>query len=420
MDHSELSNGQPPPPGDENLARRRWLTRGVGSVGLASFFSDSGHEMTTSVLPSFLIVTLRSSAGVLGLVEGISDALTGIAKLVAGPLANDEHRRLRMASGGYLVTAAATGAIGAAMAVWQAGLLRAAAWLARGVRSPARDAMLASLAPPQAYGRAFGFERAGDNLGAVAGPLLAAGLVAWLGIRPTLYLAVVPGVFAALAIVTAAREARKHHDSVPRRLQLELGGLREAGLLRPLLPIAAFELGNMATTLLILRATTVLHTSGRSLAAATTLAILIYAGHNLFAAVIAYAGGHWIDRSGPRVAFTAGASLYVAAYALFALPATGWPVLLLAFLLAGSGIGLAETAQSALVAGLLPDRLRGSGFGLLGGIQSLGDFASSAAVGALWSAVSPAAGFIYAAGWMIVATAGSGLWLSLRNRRPEP
>ena len=116
-----------------------------------------------------------------------------------------------MASGGYLVTAAATGAIGLAVTVWQAGLLRAAAWLARGVRSPARDAMLASLAPPTAYGRAFGLERAGDNLGAVVGPLLAAGLVASLGIRPTLYLAAVPGLFAALAIIMAARR----HASEP-------------------------------------------------------------------------------------------------------------------------------------------------------------------------------------------------------------
>ena len=78
-------------------------------------------------------------------------------------------------------------------------------------------------------------------------------------------------------------------------------------------------------------------------------------------------------------------------------------MLLIAFLLAGTGIGLAETAESSLVARLLPDRLRGSGFGLLGGVQSLGDFASSAAVGLLWSAVSPVAGFVYAAAWMAVA-----------------
>jgi MFS family permease len=188
------------------------LTRGAGSVGLASFFSDFGHEITTSILPSFVTVTLRSSAAALGVIEGVSDALTGLAKVFAGPLANDERRRLRMASGGYLVTAAATGAVGLAATVWQAGLLRATAWLARGVRSPARDAMLASLAPREAYGRAFGLERAGDNMGAVAGPLLAAGLVAWLGIRPALYLAAIPGVLAAAAITAAASEARKRHD----------------------------------------------------------------------------------------------------------------------------------------------------------------------------------------------------------------
>jgi MFS family permease len=410
-------------PGAQNLQveeseRRPWLTRGVGSVGLASFFSDSGHEIATSILPTFVTVTLRSSAGALGVIEGVSDALTGVAKLVGGPLANDESRRLRMASGGYLVTAAATGALGLAATVWQAGIARAAAWLARGVRSPARDAMLASLAPPEAYGRAYGLERAGDNLGAVVGPLLAAGLVTWLGIRHTLYLSAVPGVFAAVAITVAAAEARRRRagSAVRRRAGLELRGLRAAGVVRPLLPIAAFELGNVATSLLILRATTLLHHGGRSAAAATSLAVLIYAGHNLFGAFVAYGGGHWLDRAGPRVVFASGAAGYVAAYVLFALPFHSWPVLVGGLLLAGSGIGFAETAESALVARLLPDRLRGSGFGLLGGVQSLGDFASSAVVGLLWTVVSPTVGFAYAAGWMLVSLLGTGAIEAGRSR----
>lgn len=394
----------------EPAERRHWLTRGIGSIGLASFFSDSGHEIATSILPTFVTVTLRSTAGALGVIEGISDALTGVAKLIGGPLANDESRRLRMASGGYLVTAAATGAIGLAATVWQAGLARAGAWLARGIRSPARDAMLAQLAPPEAYGRAYGLERAGDNMGAVAGPLLAAGLVAWLGVRHTLYLSAVPGIFAAVAITVAAAEARRQRSASPqprRRVRLELGGLREAGLLRPLIPIAAFELGNIATSLLILRATTLLHHGGRSIAAATSLAVLIYAGHNLFGSFVAYGGGHWLDRSGPRVVFASGAFVYVGAYGLFALPFHSWPILVAAFLLAGSGIGFAETAESALVARLLPDHLRGSGFGLLGGVQSFGDFASSAVVGLLWTAVSPTVGFAYAGGWMAVSLLAS-------------
>lgn len=395
--------------------KQRWLTRGVGAVGAASFFSDSGHEIATSLLPTFVTVTLRSTAGALGVIEGISDALTGVAKLVAGPMANDQSRRLRMASSGYLATAAATGAIGLAGTVWQAGVARAAAWLARGIRTPARDAMLASLAPRDAYGRAYGLERAGDNLGAVVGPLLAAGLVRWIGVRHTIYLSAVPGVFAAIAITVAAREARRlPMAGVRARARFELAALRRAGLARPLIPIAAFELGNVATTLLILRATTLLHHGGRSATAATSIAVLVYAGHNLFGSGVALAGGHWLDRAGPRVVFASGAVLYIAAYALFALPFHAWPVLIGAFLLAGAGIGLAETAESTLVARAVPDHLHGSGFGLLGGVQSFGDFASSAAVGLLWTAISPTVGFSYAAGWMAVSALSSAFALSPR------
>lgn len=79
---------------NEESSPEHWLTRGVAGVGLASFCSDSGHEMATSLLPTFITVTLRSTAGALGVIEGISDALTGVAKLFAGPLANDQTRRL--------------------------------------------------------------------------------------------------------------------------------------------------------------------------------------------------------------------------------------------------------------------------------------------------------------------------------------
>jgi hypothetical protein len=164
----------------------------VASVGAASFFSDAGHEIATAVLPGFLTGVLRGSAGTLGLIEGISDALLGVAKLAGGALANEPTRRVRIARGGYLATAVFTAAIGLATTVWQAGILRAAAWVARGARSPARDALLAGLAPRDAYGRSFGVERAGDNLGAVVGPLLASMLVATIGIRASFGFALVP------------------------------------------------------------------------------------------------------------------------------------------------------------------------------------------------------------------------------------
>lgn len=387
----------------QNAKKKRWLTAGISSIGLASFFSDSSHEIVTSLLPNFITSTLHASAGVLGLIEGAADALTGIMKLVGGPLANDASKRGKLASGGYVGTAIATAAIGFSATVWQAGVLRAFAWLSRGLRSPARDAMLASLADKENYGKAYGVERAGDNLGAVAGPLLASVLVGWVGVRHAMYFSIIPGLLAAVAITIAAKEARKLAVPIKRKVKVEFSALKEAGLLKPLIPVAFFELGNIATTLLILRATQLLHADGRSLTAAASLAILIYAAHNAFGSLAALVSGHWIDKAGPRVVFAAGAFLYVLAYLSFAASFHSWAWLLGAFILAGTAIGLSETAESSLVARMLPDHLRGSGFGLLGGIQSFGDFASTAVAGLLYTIISPSAGFVYAAAWMVLS-----------------
>lgn len=402
----EPGASQPPP-------REGWLTAGVASVGAASFFSDSGHEIATALLPSLVTSILRASAGALGLIEGLSDALMGVMKLVGGPLADDAGRRRRLATGGYIGTALATGALGLVTAAWQAGVLRALAWMARGIRSPARDALLSSLAPPRAYGRAFGVERAGDNLGAVVGPLTAAGLVRWIGIRPTIWCAAIPGVLAALAISVAAVKAGDLPRALRQRGPIRLRQLRTAGLFRPMLPIVCFECGNTAVTLLILRATQLLHSNSRSLVAATSVAILIYAGHNLAAAATAFAGGHWIDRSNPKVVFATGAALYILAYGGFAFGPRSWQLLLVAFALAGGGIGLGETSESALVAAMAPDHLRGSAFGLLGGVQAAGDVLSSVAVGLLYVSTSPEVAFAYAAGWMALSLGTSFL---LRSR----
>ena len=394
----------------------RWLTPGVGAVSVASFLSDAGHEVTTSVLPAFISGTLGASAAALGVIDGISDALIGAMKLIGGPLANDPHRRAQSASAGYLGTAVATGAIGAAVTLWQVGALRAIAWMFRGLRSPARDALLASLSPTSAHGRAFGLERAGDNLGAVAGPLLAAGLVAWVGVRPTLYLAAIPGLLAAVAIIVAARESRRRSsdpDGGPGARRLDLRALRDAGTLRALVPVLLFEFGNLAATLLILRATQLLTSPQRSVATATTMAILIYAGHNVVATFASLVAGRWFDRAGPRVVFATGAAVYVAAYCAFAVGPHSAVAVALAFAAAGAGIGLAEPTESAVVAQLLPDRLRGSGFGVLGAVQATGDLVATVVAGLLYTLTSPAVAFGYAAAWMVAAAITSG---ALRRR----
>jgi len=385
--------------------REGWLSRGVLGVGSASLFSDASHELVTSLLPSFLTVSLHAGPASLGVIEGASDALTGVAKLVGGPLANDPRRRGRLASGGYLGTAVATAAIGLTDAVWQVGLLRAIAWVSRGIRSPSRDMLLTSLVTKQTYGRAFGIERAGDNAGAILGPVLASVLVGWLGLRHAILLSFIPGVLAAVSITLAARQARHAFGEQPakRTLQLQWGRLRRAGLGRVLLPVACFELGNVATTLLILRATGLLTSGGRSLTAATSVAILLYAGHNAVAAGTSLLAGQLSDLRSPRLVFVLGAVVYAAGYGLLAVGVHGWPLLLAAFALAGMGIGFAETAESTAVAQALPEELRGNGFGALGLTQALGDLGSTAVAGILWSVISPAAAFGYAAAWMAAA-----------------
>jgi MFS family permease len=392
------------PTGDDPQPGTRWFTPGVASVGVASFGSDAGHELVTSLLPGFVTSTLHAGPAALGIIEGVSDALIGVSKLAGGALASDPRRRGRLVQGGYLVTGLATAAIGLTVALWQVAILRAVAWISRGIRSPARDTVLMSLVPRSAYGRASGVERAGDNLGALVGPLLASALVAAVGVRHAMLAAVFPGILAAIAISVAARQARAATTGpeATARLRLNLADLAAAGVPRALAPVAAFELGRLASTLLILRATGVLEHTGRSTTAAASLAILLYAWHNAAATAGALVGGHLTDRNGPRPVFAAGAVLYVLAYVLFAVGGDVW-TLAAAFGLAGAGVGAAQTAQSAVVARMLPDGLRGNGYGLLGVVQSVGALGASAVGGILWAASTAATAFAWAGGWMVLA-----------------
>src|SRR5215210_1755143 len=123
----------------------RWLTAGVRGIGTASLLADVGHEVPTALLPSFLTATLGAPAATLGLVEGVADGLAGAARLGGGALADDPHRRRSAALGGYTATAVLSGLIGAATSAWQVALLRAGAWTARGLRVPARNALLAEV-----------------------------------------------------------------------------------------------------------------------------------------------------------------------------------------------------------------------------------------------------------------------------------
>jgi MFS family permease len=378
-----------------------WLTPGVGGIGAASLLSDLGHEVSTALLPR-LITSLGGSAAVLGMIEGIAEGLAGIARLAGGALADDPQRRRATAVGGYASVAILSGLIGGATSVWQVAVLRAGAWTVRGLRVPSRNALLADATPPEAYGRAYGFERMMDNLGAIGGPILALLLVAVFSVRTAILLSIIPGLLATFAILYAIHRLAKAESRERQPIRLQVRPVLRAGLGRLMLGVSAFELGNVAATLLILRATELLE-PGRGTDSATTTALVLYISYNAAATVASVPAGHVADRMTPAFVLMGGVIAFLFAYAIFAFVGPSVAVLAVAFILAGVGIGCVETAEHAAVAAAAPAPIRGSAFGLLASAQSFGNLAASGIAGIIWTVVSSTAAFLYIAAWMLVA-----------------
>jgi MFS family permease len=168
---------------------------------------------------------------------------------------------------------------------------------------------------------------------------------------------------------------------------------------------ARSSFGNVAATLLILRATE-LFEPGRSHDSAVQLALVLYASYNAAATVASIPAGRIADRFGNTHVLVAGVALFALAYFGLALSGPSFLGLGACFLAAGVAIVCAETAEHAAVANLAPEGLRGSAFGLLAALQSAGNLAASAIAGVLWTLVSPAPAFVYAAAWMLLALAG--------------
>ena len=383
-------------------ASKGWLNRGVAAIGGASLLDDVGQEVPTALLPAFLTSTLGAPAAALGLIEGVAEGVAGTARLAGGALADDPERRRATAVGGYAGAAVLNAAIAATTAAWQVGVLRSGAWLMRGLRTPARNALLADVSSPATYGRAYGFERAMDNFGAIIGPLLAVALVAAVGVRAAIAVSVVPGLLAAAAMGVAAASVTRLAEHTRRPLRLRVRPVLRGPLARLLGGISAFELGNAAATLLILRATEVL-TPGWGHDDAVQVSLFLYAAYNGAATAVSVPAGRIADRRGSVPALGAGVSISLVAYAGFAFAGANVAALLLLFVAAGVANGLAETGEHAGVASLAPPELRGSAFGVLGVVQSVGKLGASAVAGVLWTLVSPRAAFLYLAAWMLAS-----------------
>src|SRR5690242_502982 len=272
--------------------KQSWLNRTVLGVGLTSLFSDWSHETATAVLPAFL-ATIGAGPAWLGAIEGVADGLSSFAKLVAGHYTDRLKSRKPLAVFGYAFTALCTASFGFATHAYHVLLGRAGAWLGRGVRSPARKALLAADVPPHAYGRAFGLERLMDTLGAIFGPLTALWLleVTNHSYHKVFFWTLLPGLIAVACFWLLVRE----RPIAARSKRSFLVGLKQLPVpfRRLLLGVGIFGAGDFSHSLLILYASRML-APGHGLARSASLAIGLYTLHNVFYAGSAYLSG-WLS-----------------------------------------------------------------------------------------------------------------------------
>lgn len=384
--------------------RPRWLNRTVLGIGLASLFSDWSHEIATAVMPAFL-ATMGVAAAWLGLIEGVSDGLSSLAKMGSGYYTDRLQRRKPIAVIGYLVTGLGTASFGLATSAWHILLARSGAWLGRGVRTPVRKALLAASVTPETYGRAFGFERMMDTLGAIVGPATAFVLLPFLHYRYSALFAwtLVPSMIAAALIAFAVVEKTRPpvpHISFGARLRMLPTGYRKF-----LIAVGLFGAGDFAHTLLILLATQKL-TPTLGAATAASLAVGLYVLHNVFYATFAFIAGWLADRfRKPRVLAAGYALAAVMALVIVFVPMTTW-TLALVFPFGGIYVAIEETLEDSLCAELVSEEQHGMAFGVLATVNGIGDFLSSIMVGVLWTTVGTTAAFGYSA---VLFTAGAVL-----------
>ena len=369
----------------------RWLTRNVFAIGMLSLFSDAGHELTTAVLPLFLD-TFGGGAVALGVIEGFSDAGSSLLKFWMAFYSDRVGRRKPIMVVGYVVTAM-MGFLGFVTAWWQIVVIRMAAWMGRGARGPVRDALLSESVPPEAHGRAFGFEGAMDTLGAIIGPTIALSLVGVIALKHIFLIAFIPGAVTVVIVLFVLQD-------IPRTPQpaLEImASLRDLprSFWRYAAAVGVFGFGNFAHTLLVLHAVTVL-TPRFGVATAGRIGIGLYIFHNVIYAAASYPIGALGDRMNKKLLLATGYALFGLMCLGFILAGSRVVALAALFAIAGLYIAIVDSMERALAADVLPLTRRGTGYGALATVNSFGDLTSSIVVGFLWSHGSATAGFAYA------------------------
>jgi MFS family permease len=367
-----------------------WRAPNVLVLGVVSLLNDTASEMVIPLLPAFL-TTIGAGALALGWVEGTSDFVSSVIKLVAGRWADRARRYKPFVLVGYALAALVRPLLAFATSAWHVLGVRVTDRTGKGLRTSPRDAILAASVPSDQRGAAFGLHRAMDHAGAVLGPLFAAGVLAfWTkDLRLLFGLAALPGIATVAVLAVGVRE-KKPPETAP---SIE-APLPRTHLVRFLVPLGLFTLGNASDAFLLLKA-------GVEDAPLETLPLLWMALH-VVKSITSVFGGRLADRFGRRPMIVAGWCVYALIYSGFAF-AHGQLLVWTLFVTYGIYHGLSEAAERALISELVPRAQWGTGFGIYH--LSVGALALVASVlfGFLWNAYDPRVAFLTSAALALAA-----------------
>ena len=370
------------------------IGRNVVFLGVVSGLTDISSEMLYPVMPLFLTSVLGAPMTVVGLIEGVAEATASLLKAASGLWSDRAGRRKPFVLWGYGLSTSSKPLLALA-GTWPFVLFcRFLDRTGKGVRTSARDALITASTEPQHLGLAFGFHRAMDTAGAVAGPLVTVFLlsVCGLGYRPIFLIAAVPAALGVLVLAAFVEERRLPPDGTasPRGGEAGFAVLRAAkGIFTPdytrfLLVYGLFSVGNSSDAFLLLKAA---H-GGLS----PTRVVLAYVLYNAVYAVAATPAGALADRLGRARTLAAGLAVFAAVYLGFARVGSG-PWFWLLFAVYGFYGALAESALKAAVAERCVPENRATALGVFQGASGVLALAASLAAGWLWSHVSAAAPF---------------------------
>ncbi|WP_018350572.1 MFS transporter [Longispora albida] len=366
----------------------------VIGLGMVSFFTDASSELVAAFLPVYLLYGLGVSYVQFGLLDGLYTGATAVLRLAGGHLADRLARPKAIALAGYGLSAftklgfplagASVAGIGGLLALDRAG---------KGIRTAPRDAMITAASDRGSLGRSFGAHRALDTAGALAGPLIAFALLAWVG---NAYDAVFGasfclGLVGVLILVFFVRDAPAPVVRPKVRIRESVKLLSTPALRRITLCVVVLGLATAGDAFLFVALAKQGGVPGNGLS-------LLPLGTAVIFLLCAVPAGRLADRLGRWRVFVAGQLLLVTAYGCVWL-LTGWALVPVVLALHGLYYAATDGVLMAHVGGLLPEHLRSSGMAVVQAGQALARMAAAITFGALaqgW-ALGPAFGVFAAA-----------------------